>query len=61
MEVLAAATSVPDDCFGLHDRGRIAAGKRADLLLVSGDPPADILATRDIMAIWRSGRRLGPA
>lgn len=54
---LAAATSVPARCFGLTDRGRISPGLRADLLLVEGDPTANITATRDIRAIWRSGVR----
>jgi len=54
-QALAAATSVPASCFGLSDRGRISPGLRADLLLVDGDPTADITATRDIRAIWRSG------
>jgi imidazolonepropionase-like amidohydrolase len=56
--VLAAATSVPADVFGLADRGRIARGLRADLLLVDGDPCTDITATRNIAAIWRNGARL---
>jgi imidazolonepropionase-like amidohydrolase len=55
---LAAATSVPAEAFGLADRGRIARGLRADLLLVDGDPCADITATRNIAAIWRNGSRL---
>jgi hypothetical protein len=55
---LAAATSAPARLFGLTDRGRIAAGLRADLLLVDGDPCADITATRNIAAIWRNGTRL---
>jgi hypothetical protein len=55
---LAAATSVPAQVFGLADRGRIARGLRADLLLVDGDPYADITATRNIAAIWRNGARL---
>jgi len=41
--------------FGLADRGRVAAGQRADLVLVSGDPLADITATRAIERIWRGG------
>jgi alpha-D-ribose 1-methylphosphonate 5-triphosphate diphosphatase PhnM len=44
--------------FGLTDRGRIAPGLRADLLLVDGDPCTDITATRNITAIWRNGTRL---
>jgi imidazolonepropionase-like amidohydrolase len=55
---LAAATSVAADAFGLADRGRIARGLRADLLLVDGDPSADITATRNIAAVWRNGTRL---
>jgi imidazolonepropionase-like amidohydrolase len=55
---LAAATSVPARLFGLADRGRIARGLRADLLLVDGDPCADITATRNIAAVWRNGTRL---
>ena len=55
---LAAATSVPAACFGLWDRGRIAGGLRADLLMVRGDPTADITATRDIVGVWKAGQRL---
>lgn len=54
---LRAATSVPARVFALDDRGRIAPGLRADLLLVDGDPTADILATRNIVAIWKQGVR----
>lgn len=56
-EALAAATSVPAKIFSLGDRGRIARGMRADLLLVSGDPTTDILATRDIAGVWKEGVR----
>ena len=52
---LAAATSVPARRFGLADRGRIAPGLRADLVLVEGDPTADIEATRAIVGIWKNG------
>lgn len=54
-EALAAATSVPAAAFHLGDRGVIAAGKRADLLLVKGDPTQDITATRDIISVWKLG------
>jgi imidazolonepropionase-like amidohydrolase len=54
-EALMAATSLPAHAFRLTDRGRIAAGKRADLLLVDGDPTADIRATRAISGVWKDG------
>ncbi len=55
LEALAAATSVPASRFRLADRGRIAPGLRADLVLVQGDPAADIRATRRIVAVWKGG------
>jgi len=54
-EALRAATSVPAHTFSLTDRGRIATGLRGDLVLVNGDPTADILATRDIAGVWKRG------
>ena len=54
-EALAAATSAPADAFGFNDRGRIAPGLRADLVLVHGDPGADIKATRAIEKVWKLG------
>lgn len=54
-EALAAATSVPARTFHLDDRGRIARGLRADLVLVHGDPTTDITATRDIVTVWKAG------
>lgn len=55
VEALTAATSAPAVAFHLEDRGVIAPGKRADLLLVKGDPTRDILATRDIVSVWKLG------
>lgn len=57
IEALAAATAVPARAFGLDDRGRIAEGLRADLVLVEGDPTTDILATRRIAGVWKGGVR----
>jgi hypothetical protein len=57
LESLAAATSVTADIFSLSDRGRIAPGLRADLLLVNGDPTTEITATRDIVGVWKLGVR----
>lgn len=57
-EALVAATSAPADAFGMGDRGRIAPGQRADLVLVQGDPTRDITATRAIVAVWKNGARI---
>jgi imidazolonepropionase-like amidohydrolase len=54
-EALIAATSAPARAYALNDRGRVAKGLRADLLLVNGDPTVDITATRDIAGIWKGG------
>ena len=54
-EALTAATATPAAAFHLDDRGVIAPGKRADLLLVKGDPTRDVTATRDIVAVWKLG------
>jgi imidazolonepropionase-like amidohydrolase len=58
IEALKAATSATADTFHLYDRGRVAPGKRADILLVDGDPTTNIGATRHIVAVWKQGRRL---
>jgi imidazolonepropionase-like amidohydrolase len=57
-EALAAATSVPARIFSLKDRGRIAPGLRADLVLVKGDPTADVTASRDILKVWKIGQEI---
>ncbi|MBW8875583.1 MAG: CIA30 family protein [Acidobacteria bacterium] len=57
-EALAAATSVPAKIFGLKDRGRIAPGLRADLVLVKGDPTTDVTASRDILKVWKIGQEV---
>ncbi len=54
-EALAAATSLPAKHFGLADRGRIAPGMRADLLLVDGNPAEDIAVLRRPVCVWKQG------
>ena len=55
VEALRGATSEPAAVFRLADRGKIASGLRADLLLVEGDPTLDIRATRNIVAVYHGG------
>ena len=61
VDALRAATSLPARYFGLPDRGVIEPGRRADLLLIDGDPVADITATRQIQRIWLAGTERSPA
>lgn len=55
VDVLRAATVLPALYWGLEDRGVIEPGKRADLILVDGDPSLDIRATKNIKKVWVGG------
>ena len=39
----------------ISDRGSIEPGKRADLVLVDGDPTKDISVCRNIKRVWVKG------
>ena len=59
---LASATSLAAAACGLGDRkGQLRAGYDADLLVVDGDPVADIGALARPAAVFASGRRLSGA
>jgi imidazolonepropionase-like amidohydrolase len=61
MEALLAATSVPARVMGLlHESGTVEAGKRADLLLVDGNPLEDIRLVRKVAAVVKEGRLFTP-
>lgn len=53
-EALATATSVAAEDCGL-DAGRLAVGRLADLLVVDGDPAADVAALSRPLAVWVGG------
>ncbi|KAK0755165.1 hypothetical protein B0T18DRAFT_400782 [Schizothecium vesticola] len=55
VEALRAATEKPARAFGLVDRGVVAVGKRADLVLVEGDPTVDIKSARAVRRVWVGG------
>jgi imidazolonepropionase-like amidohydrolase len=54
-EALTAATAAPARAFHLADRGRIAPGLRADLLLVRGDPTTHLSDIENLVAVWKDG------
>src|SRR5205823_1938178 len=55
-EILRAVTRTAATAIGLHDRALVAAGKRADLLIVEGNPLEDLGALERIRAVMNSGR-----
>lgn len=54
-EALRAATLLPAQMHRLPDRGIIAEGKRADLVLLTSDPLKNISATRNVSRVWIGG------
>jgi imidazolonepropionase-like amidohydrolase len=60
-QALASATSVAADALGLAGKGRVAAGRDADLLIVSGDLAEDPGALLEPQAVFRAGHRIDDA
>jgi imidazolonepropionase-like amidohydrolase len=56
LEALRTATVHAADLLGKDDRGRIGAGKLADLVAVPGDPLQDISATERVSWVMLGGR-----
>ena len=55
-QTIVAATSRSAEYLGLRDRGSLAAGKRADFMVLNGNPLNDIRQTRSIEAVYFDGR-----
>ncbi|KAK7755134.1 hypothetical protein SLS62_002949 [Diatrype stigma] len=55
LEALRAGTSLVAKRLGFPDRGRIAEGLRADLVLVEGNPLENIDRTLDLRGVWKQG------
>ncbi len=53
--VLKMATIYAADLLGVEDRGIIAAGKRADLVAVPGNPLEDISVMEDVRFVMKRG------
>ncbi|MEM8932509.1 MAG: amidohydrolase family protein, partial [Acidobacteriota bacterium] len=57
-QALAAATAVPAEHFRVPERGRITVGALADLVLVEGDPTAEIAASTRLVRVWKAGQAM---
>jgi imidazolonepropionase-like amidohydrolase len=55
VETLKLATSTPARLLALDDRGVIEPGKRADLLVVDGDPTEDLTALERVRHVVSDG------
>ena len=52
MQAIQAATGVAAECLGIeHELGTLVKGKRADLIVVDGDPLADVRILQDMTRI----------
>jgi imidazolonepropionase-like amidohydrolase len=58
MDAIVAATSRPAELLGLNDMGSIAAGKRADFIVLAANPLEDIRNTRRIAGVYLHGAKL---
>ena len=55
-EALAAGTGCAADAIGMADRiGTVEVGKEADLVVVDGDPLANVSAIRDVRMVMKAG------
>lgn len=60
-EVLRLATLTPAQVLGVDkDRGAVAPGKYADLVLIDGDPLKDMRDIRKVDAVFKGGKRFDP-
>jgi len=55
-EILRAVTSSAAEAIGLPDRGLLQAGKRADLIVVEGDPLRDLARLENVLAVMKAGK-----
>ena len=60
-DAIKASTSVAADLLGIADVvGTIEPGKRADMILIDGDPYLDPSSLANVWAVFQGGRYVGP-
>jgi imidazolonepropionase-like amidohydrolase len=55
-EILRAVTATAAEAIGLPDRGVLQPGKRADLIVVEGDPLRDLKCLDKVRAVMKAGK-----
>jgi imidazolonepropionase-like amidohydrolase len=55
LDALRAATAMAAEAAQLADRGALAAGRRADLLVVRGDPSRDAASLGEVLRVMKEG------
>ena len=58
MQILVSATGDAARCLQRDDIGTLQPGRAADFVVVTGNPLADITATRTIESVWIAGNRV---
>ena len=58
MQAITVATANSAALLKLDDRGVLAPGKLADLVVLDGDPTVDIVNTRKVFAVWHRGKKV---
>jgi imidazolonepropionase-like amidohydrolase len=58
-QAIVAGTSGSAESIGVADEaGLLAEGRQADVVVVEGDPLADLTALQQILDVWQAGRRV---
>lgn len=58
LKAIAAATGLAAEAVGLADAGTIAAGKRADFIVVAGNPLADMTLLGKVAHVYKDGVKI---
>jgi len=58
LQALSVATKNAADALQQSDEGLIENGRRADLLILNGDPSVDIKNTQNIFSVYKGGRKV---